>query len=162
MDTDMLSWVDKNGRLVTQSQLTILKALQCSANEKAIDSLDNHHELVSKALESIGKISTKTSGILGSRFSTKYKVVTLLDQYMKENPILTTTELKEAVNQIYNYPLREQAKFTLGQMLKRNDDVNYFVDYITDVYKANQLCIVLEEGSGKDDRVVCSMGLKNL
>jgi len=50
----------------------------------------------------------------------------------------------------------------LGQMLKRNDDVNYFVDYITEVYKANQLCIVLEDGSNKDDRVVCSMGLKNL
>lgn len=162
MDTDMLSWVDKNGRLVTQSQLTILKALECSANEKAIEPLDNHHELVSQALASIGKVSTKTSGILGSRFSTKYKVVTLLDQFMKNNPILTTTELKEAVNQIYNYPLREQAKFTLGQMLKRNDDVNYFVDYITEVYKANQLCIVLEKGSDKDDRVVCSMGLKNL
>ena len=56
----------------------------------------------------------KTSGVLGSRFSTKYKVVTMMETYMEQNPIFATPELKEAIDQIYNYPMREQSKFTLG------------------------------------------------
>ncbi len=70
-------------------------------------------------------------------------------------------ELKEAVDQIYNYPMREQTKFTLGQMLKRGDLVDDFAEYLIEMYNANQLCVVTEEAEGKEARVICSMGLRN-
>lgn len=160
--SDMLTWIDNRGRIVTQSQLTILKAMECNALEPAQEPLDRHHELVQKATDAIGEMSVRTSGILGSRFSTKYRIVTLLEDYIRDFPLMATTELKEAITQIYNFPMREQAKFTLGQMLRRNDDIAYFTDFITEMYKAEQLCIVTEEIEGKETRVMCSMGLKNI
>ena len=160
-DSDMLTWVDSKGRIVTQSQLTILKAMACDANTPSLEPLEKHHELVDKALAAVSEMNFKTSGVLGSRFSTKYKVVTMMETYMEQNPIFATPELKEAIDQIYNYPMREQSKFTLGQMLKRGEMVDSFADYLVEMYNANQLCIVAEEQEGKEARVICAMGLKN-
>ena len=160
-DSDMLTWIDNKGHIVTQSQLTILKAMSCDANTPSLEPLPQHHELVDKALAAVSEMNFKTSGVLGSRFSTKYKVVTMMETYMEQNPIFATPELKEAIDQIYNYPMREQSKFTLGQMLKRGDMVDAFADYLVEMYNANQLCIVAEEAEGKEARVICAMGLKN-
>ncbi len=160
-DSDMLTWVDSKGRIVTQSQLAILKAMQCDANTPCVETLDNHHELVDKALAEVSEMNFKTSGMLGSRFSTKYKVVTMMESYIAQNPLFGTTELKEAIDQIYNYPMREQSKFTLGQMLKRGDIISSFADYLVEMYNANQLCIVTDESEEKEARVICAMGLRN-
>lgn len=160
-ESDMLTWVDAKGRIVTQSQLAILKAMACDSLEPAVNPLDNHHELVDKALSAVSEMNFKTSGVLGSRFSTKYRVVTMMENYMEENPIFATPELKGAIDQIYNYPIREQSKFTLGQMLKRGDLVDDFREYLSEMYKANQLCIMADENEDKEARVICSLGLKN-
>lgn len=161
-DSDMLTWVDSKGRIVTQSQLTILKAMACDAYTPSLEPLEKHHELVDRALASVSEMNFKTSGVLGSRFSTKYKVVTMMETYMQQNPVFATPELKEAIDQIYNYPIREQSKFTLGQMLKRGDMADAFAEYLVEMYNANQLCIVAEEQEGKEARVICAMGLKNV
>lgn len=160
-ESDMLTWIDTKGRVVTQSQLTILKAMACNREEPALEPLERHHDMVDKALETVNKMATKTSGVLGSRFSTKYRVVTMMEDFIKKYPIYATEELKEAIDQIYNYPMREQTKFTLGQMLRRGDMVDDFAEYLAEMYSANQLCVVTEEAEGKEARVICSMGLRN-
>ncbi|MCF0168635.1 MAG: SWF/SNF helicase family protein [Bacteroidales bacterium] len=161
-DSDMLTWVDTKGRIVTQSQLTILKAMACDAKTPSVEPLERHHDMVDRALSAVSEMNFKTSGVLGSRFSTKYKVVTMMEKYMEQNPIFATPELKEAIDQIYNYPMREQSKFTLGQMLKRGDLAEAFAEYLIEMYNANQLCIIAEEQDGKEARVICSLGLKNI
>ncbi len=162
-ESDMLTWIDTKGRVVTQSQLTILKAMECDCLTPAIDPLDIHHNLVDKALTAVNEMNFKTNGMLGSRFSTKYKVVTMMEDYMNNNPLFATPELKSAIDQIYNYPMREQSKFTLGQMLKRHELIDAFSEYLVEMYNANQLCIVrTEDDEEKEARVICSMGLKNL
>ena len=85
----------------------------------------------------------------------------MMDNFMRLNPLMVTPELKEAIDQIYNYPMREQIKYTLGQMLRRSDNAEYFAEYLSEMYKANQLCIVDEDNECKEARVICSMGLKN-
>lgn len=160
-DSDMLTWIDTKGRIVTQSQLAILKAMECDANTPSIAPHERHHDMVDRALSAVNEMNFKTSGVLGSRFSTKYKVVTMMETYMQQNPLFATPELKEAIDQIYNYPMREQSKFTLGQMLKRGDMVDDFAEYLVEMYNANQLCVVIEEQEGKEARVICAMGLKN-
>lgn len=160
-DSDMLTWIDTKGRIVTQSQLAILKAMACDKNTPSIEPHERHHDMVDRALSAVSEMNFKTSGVLGSRFSTKYKVVTMMETFMEQNPLFATPELKEAIDQIYNYPMREQTKFTLGQMLKRGDMIDDFSEYLVEMYNANQLCIVAEEQEGKEARVICSMGLKN-
>lgn len=161
-DSDMLTWVGRDGRIVTQSQLAILKAMACDAKTQSLKPLENHHELVDKALATVSEMNFKTSGAFGSRLSTKYRVVTMMEDYMKNNPLFATPALKESIDQIYNYPMREQSKFTLGQMLKHGDSENSFAVYLVEMYNANLLCIVPEIEDDKEANVVCSMGLKNI
>ena len=52
-DFDVLTWLDKEGNVVSQSQKRILGEMHCSAEERCLEPLDNHHELVSQAVEAM-------------------------------------------------------------------------------------------------------------
>lgn len=161
-DTDMLTWVDKNHRIVTTSQLAILRAMECSVDTPALPPLPLHHTLEEVGLAAVGDIKIQTSGILGNRFSTKYRVVTAMEKYMRANIIFATQDLKEAVNQIYNNPMREATKVSIGQMLRRNDPPELIADCLVDYYQNNQLCVVDEEFENKEAHMMCSLGIKNV
>lgn len=164
---DVLAWYDSKGEMVSQSQKRILQAMECSADEPNAEPAEQHYDLVKKAIENIGDESSNVGGILGSRFSTRYKIVQILEKYYdkpldlffsEENKL----ELKYAINDIYNYPLTENTKFNLGRMMRQrnisNDDL---VEYVLDMRKNNQLCIIDEDNSSnKEPKIICSMGLK--
>ena len=69
-DFDVLTWLDMDGNVVSQSQKRILNALACDADTPALPPHANHHELVAKAVESINNETTSVGGVLGNRFST--------------------------------------------------------------------------------------------
>ena len=71
-------------------------------------------------------------------------------------------ELKYAINDIYNYPLQETAKFNLGRMMRQNNVSNDdLVEYVLDMRKNSQLCIIDEDtNSNKEPKIICSMGLR--
>lgn len=161
---DMLTWMNDKKEVVTQSQHLILNVLSCSIDEPALTPLNNHHDLVAKSISLIQQQNVRTSGILGSRFSTKYRVFTLLDSYCKsnQNTLFVTDELKLAVDDIYNFPLFENAKYILGQQLKRGAPVMDIAELVVELRKNEELCIINEEESkNKDPQIICSMGLKN-
>ena len=151
---DMLSWYDKQGRLISQSQKRILKAMECSIDTTPMKPLDNHLELVAKAADNISVDNTNYSGTLGNRFSTRYRIIELLDNFyqQKDKDIQRSQmdslfygkdslqELKSATDDIYNYPLLDTVKTTLGRMLRNNklsdEDI---VDYVIELYKEDQL-----------------------
>ena len=65
-----------------------------------------------------------------------------------------------AIDDIYNYPLLESAKFTLGRMLRTStsDDI---VDCVLEMRKNFTLCRIDEDKSKqKEPSINCSMGLK--
>lgn len=162
---DMLTWMDSKEHVVTQSQQTILKALACAIDEPAEEPLDNHHALVAKSIGLMQQQEFRTSGILGSRFSTKYRVYTLLDGYCKreKESLFFNEEVKLAADDIYNYPLRENAKYILGQQLKKGARVEDIVDMVVELRKNDELCIINEdETTQKEPQIICSMGLKNI
>ena len=71
-------------------------------------------------------------------------------------------ELKSATDDIYNYPLLDTVKTTLGRMLRNNklsdDDI---VDYVIELYKEDQLVHKpKEEETARENQIVCSMGLR--
>lgn len=165
---DLLSWYNSKGEIISQSQKRILKAMECSLNEPAAEPLANHHDLVAQAVKNIKTNSnTNLSGMLGNRFSTRYRMVTLLEDYYKRPSGLFFGEedkqlLKEAINDIYNYPFLDTVKTMLGRMLRtKNMSTDDIVTYVLELYKNNELVHKEnEEEASQEHRIICSMGLK--
>ena len=164
-DYDVLTWYNSNGEIISQSQKKILQAMACSADEPALPALDNHFDLVKKAVDGMKSESTSVSGILGNRFSTRYRVIDLLEHYYQQPPTLFFDAdkkqlLKMAIDDVYNFQLLEGTKFILGRMLRTstNDDI---VESILEMHKNGTLCRIDEDhNKQKDPTIICSMGLK--
>lgn len=168
-DFDILTWLTADGEFVTQNQKKILNALACSSQEPPVSPLDQHHALVEKAVEQIKTQSkTVTGGILGNRFSTRYRIISLLEHYYDQPTTLffsaeNLEQLKLAIDEIYNYPLLEGTKFMLGRMMRSSsktasDDI---VEYVLEMRKNGSLCRVEEDlSTNKENTIICSMGLK--
>ena len=166
-DYDVLSWYDSRGEIISQSQKKILQALACSANEPAQEPLDNHFDLVQSAVENIKTENTNVSGILGNRFSTRYRIIDLLEHYYAQPPTLFFSQekremLKLAIDDIYNYQFVESTKVILGRLLRvgNNDDI---VETVLEMHKSGTLCrIDRDRDEHKEPTIICSMGLRNL
>lgn len=168
-DFDILTWLNADGKFVTQSQKRILNALACSSQEPTVSPLDQHHALVGKAVEQIKTQSkTVTGGVLGNRFSTRYRIISLLEHYYDQPTTLffsaeNREQLKLAIDEIYNYPLLDGTKFMLGRMMRSSsktasDDI---VEYVLEMRKNGSLCRVEEDlSTNKENTIICSMGLK--
>lgn len=168
-DFDILTWLTADGEFVTQNQKKILNALACNSQEPPVSPLDQHHALVEKAVEQIKTQSkTVTGGILGNRFSTRYRIISLLEHYYDQPTTLffsaeNREQLKLAIDEIYNYPLLEGTKFMLGRMMRSSsktasDDI---VEYVLEMRKNGSLCRVEEDlSTNKENTIICSMGLK--
>ena len=101
---------------------------------------------------------------MGSRFSTKRRIYELLNNYYQQPDDIFNQNKKPAVkfaiDQIYNYPLLENAKFILGRML-RNSSHEDIVDTVIELHQNGNLCRVDEDKTKhKDPTIICSMGLK--
>lgn len=167
-DFDMLTWLNPQGEFVTQSQKRILQALACSADEPALPAMSQHHELVSKAVELMQTQSqTMSGGILGNRFSTRYRIISLLEHYYEQPPTLFFSEenkqqLKLAIDDIYNYPLLDGTKFMLGRMMRSSnrtasDDI---VEYVLEMRRNGSLCRKEDNTtSNHEATIICSMGI---
>ncbi|MCC8039333.1 MAG: phospholipase D-like domain-containing protein [Bacteroidales bacterium] len=168
-DFDVLTWLDHDGHLVTQSQQRILTALACEPGTEALPPLDDHHERVADAVAMVKEQAvTNVGGMLGNRFSTRYRIVQLLENYYQQGTNIFFSqerhdELKFAIDEIYNYPLQENAKFLLGRMLKNNarnadDDI---VEYVLELRRNGQLCNIRDDDNpSREHKIICSMGLR--
>lgn len=166
-DFDVLTWYDSKGEIISQSQRRILQSLACTADEPALLPLDNHLELVGKAVNNIQADNISVSGILGSRFSTRYKVIELMEHfYNQQTPSLflqgdRKQQLKMALDMVYNYQLLESSKNLLGRLLRmRNNSNEDIIDTILDLFENGNLCRVDENNNQKEPSIICSMGLK--
>ena len=165
-DFDVLSWYNAKGEMISQSQKKILQAMACSADTPALEPLDNHFDLVKDAVDNMQSETTSVSGILGNRFSTRYRIIELLEHYYQQPPTLffdvdKKQLLKLAIDDIYNYQLLEGTKFILGRML-RNSSQDDIVETILEMYKNGSLCRIDEDRNKcKDPQIICSMGLRS-
>lgn len=165
-DNDMLIWVDKQGEVKTYSQTAILKALACSMDEPAQERAENHHELVGKSIDQISSQEIKVSGTLGKRFSTKYQIYTRLEAFCKEpaNGLFITDDLKLAMDDIYNYPLKDNARILLNRQMKKGTSIMELVELVVELRNEEELSIKKneEDTRNKEPQIICSMGLRNL
>jgi hypothetical protein len=160
----VLAWIDTSGKIITQSQLAILKAAQCGPSEPALYKIDNHHELVKKAIDYIKDDEVNTGGSLGKKTGVKYRVYMKLDRYCKEyeNTLFVNEQLKKAIDDIYKYPLKESAREVLGRQLKAGIADDQLASLVISLREEDKLCIVNEdEQPNRQPQIICSLGLTN-
>lgn len=163
-ENDVLSWVNTKGQVITQSQLTILKATACLPQTEPLDKIPAHHELVRKGIDFIKEDEKRSGGSLGKKTGVKYRVYMRLDRYCKEfaDTLFVNDSLKKAVDDIYKFPLKELARETMNRQLKTGISDEDLAALVVSLREEGKLCIVNEDEMGdRSPKIICSMGLKN-
>jgi len=161
-ENDILTWINTNEEIVTQSQFAILKALKCEPDEKAMPKMECHHEIVSKAIEYIKKIEQEIGGQLGRKNGARYRAYMRLTRYTEEykDTLFITEELKRSVEDIYRYSLREYARETINRQLKMGISDENLGQLIVSLRDEGKLSLKNEdEIKHKEPKIICSMGI---
>lgn len=164
-DFDILSWYDSNNQLVSQSQKKILSAMECGPKEPRLPQMENHFDLVKKSVDDIADDEPSAMGVLGNRFSTRYRIVQLLENFYSQQTNLFfdvdyKQQVKLATDDIYNYQLIETTKTVLGRMLNKGDSQEEIVEAVLDFRKKGVLCRKQDSDiKDKSPKILCSMGL---
>ena len=164
-DTDALTWIDKNGNSVTQSQLTILQAAQCTPDTPAIPRHPNHFELVGKGVELIAQEEKTIGGGLGKTSGARYKVYHRLKSYLLEgrgtlfDVLPETKELKKAHNDISDYPLRQPAIDLLNKRMREGIGNHQLAELVMSLRDQDILSLKDEENEFHEPQIICSLGL---
>jgi hypothetical protein len=161
-DNDSLAWIDEKGGVISQSPQEILKALKCDYNEPPLPRQEKHHALTARAIEYISEINDKIGGQLGRKTGARYRAFTRLDQWLLVNKdgLFITEEIKRAHQDIYRFPLKEEAIDAVNRELKSGIDDERLVEMLCSLNEQDKLCIKNEnEQEAKEAHIICSMGL---
>jgi CRISPR/Cas system-associated endonuclease/helicase Cas3 len=163
---EVLTWLDENRKVISQSQARILKTLECTPETEALEKMDLHHELVARAVEIGEKEAKQAGGQLGSKSSARYKVYNMLDRHYREveNTLFDIDPLKKTIDDIYKYPLRERARDIINKRIRLGTTDEEMATLCMELRDEGRLCIIdpNEETQSKEPLVICSMGLKSV
>jgi superfamily II DNA or RNA helicase len=161
---DSLAWVDKKGQSVTQSQMAVLKAAECSPDTPAVKRHEKHHELVKLSVEHIVKQEKTTGGQLGRPSGARYRTYDRLKRYHEElkkhEPLFATREeLEKAIDDIYRYPLRSSATDLLNRQLRSGITDEDLAELVISLRNDDRLSLTEQEIEQQEPKIICSMGL---
>ena len=174
---DALTWVNRKGELVTQSQLAILRAATCTLATPAIPRPDEQHELVRLGVQQIvaAEEGSSASGKLGGPSGARRRTYDRLKAYYerlqsKDYQQLSFlpadaelarahTQLESIIGVVYRYPLQESAKITLNRQIRGGISDEEFVKLVSRLHEENHLCHIQEEREPQEPRILCSLGL---
>ena len=158
---DALAWVNRDGQSVTESQFAILQAAACKPDTSALPPLEEHHDLVQKGTELIITEELSIGGGLGRPSGARFRVYEHLKRYAKtvEGTVFDTPALRRALEDIYRYPLRQEATDTLNRQLRSGISDRGLAELVIDLRNEDRLCIVQEESQTQEPQIICSLGL---
>jgi superfamily II DNA or RNA helicase len=158
---DALAWIDRSGRVVTESQFAILKAAECGPEAPALARHSNHHELVRKAVEMIAAEEKTVGGQLGRPSGARFRTYERLKRYAEEvkGTLFDTLQLRRAIEEIYSYPLRQAAIDILNRQLRSGITDSDLAQRVINLREEGQLCIIREEEQSQEPHIICSLGL---
>jgi hypothetical protein len=161
---EMLTWLDKNGNVISQSQSKILKAAECSFDTPALERFPDHHAIVEKAVELGEKEAAKTGGQLGSQFGARYKTWMILTRYYEsvKNTLFDVEALKRVIDDIHHYTLRETARELLNRRLRIGISEEELASLCIQLREEGKLSVIEHKDSAafKTPQIICSVGLK--
>lgn len=160
-----LAWLDSDGRSVTESQFAILRAARCALDEPALPRQDNHHELEAAAVRDMLSERPTAGGQLGRPSGARFKTYVRLQKYVErlsgtlwqDHP--TTQTLRRAIEQIYQFPLRESAREKLNRQLRSDASDEQLAELVGHLFEEDNLCLVQDDGLTREPQIICSLGL---
>ncbi len=165
--TDALSWVDKDGNSVTQSQMRILRMARCSIDTPPLPRHPQHHELVTRGAELIAEQTKTVAGTLGNKRSAAartYDRLMAYTQHVRETtPLLAMgTEwenLERAIEEINQHPMKQNAIARLNREFKAGISDEQLAKLVTFLREHDALCAINPEERRDGAQIICSMGL---
>lgn len=159
---DTLSWIDKAGRSVTESQLAVLRAAECPPETPGLPRLEAHHELVRKAVERIHAEERTEGGQLGKPSGAKYRTYQRLKGYAErmKGTLFENPDLLKAIDEIYRFPLRQVATDALNRQLRGGASDEQLADVVLLLREDGRLCVIHDEAGAREPRIICSLGLR--
>ena len=120
------------------------------------------HELVRQAAEYVVQDEKSVGGQLGRPSSARFKTYERLKNYAEQvkEQIFDTPELRKTVEEIYRYPLRQNAIDSLNRQLKSGISDEGLAELAVALREDGRLCLIGEEEEVREPRVICSLGLK--
>lgn len=160
--SDALALVNTAGQSVTESQFTILRAAECSPDEPSVERHDNHHEMVAQGVKLIVETEKSVGGQLGRPSGARFRTYERLKAFAESHKgtFLGTSELKNAIEDIYKYPLLQSATDILNRQLKSGIDDPTLADLVISLRQDVRLCRLSEEDEIIEPQVICSLGLR--
>lgn len=160
---DALAWLDREGQPVTESQFAILKAAECEPDTPALPRHSNHHDLVRRGVELIAAEEKVSGGQLGRPSGARFRTYERLKRYADEikGTLFDTLQLRRAIEDIYNFPLRQLAVDILNRQLRNGIGDEDLAHRVVELREEGRLCIVHEEEESQEPRIICSLGLRS-
>jgi len=161
-----LAWMDKDGNSVTESQYRIMKAAKCEPDTPTIEKAPEHHALTAKGVELIIRENRNihnTPGTLGSRHGIRYRIYELIKNHLDhiEGELFDTSEIRKAIQEIYENPLTEKAKAVLGQHLKLKSSTQTVAEAVQALYDEDEMVLGKHDAGNGEPQLICSLGLRD-
>ncbi|MBI2864011.1 MAG: NgoFVII family restriction endonuclease [Chloroflexi bacterium] len=158
---DALAWIDREGRSVTESQFTILRAAECSPDTPALPRIEEHHELVRKGVELVVEEERSVGGALGRPSGARFRTYERLKRYAESirGTLFESPELLRAIDEVYRYPLLQAATDVLNRQLRSGIADETLAELVVALRSEDRLCFVHEEEQEQEPRIICSLGL---
>ena len=101
-------------------------------------------------------------GQLGRPSGARFRTYERLKDYASavEGTLLNTPQLKQVIETIYRYPLRQTATDTLNRQLRSSISNEDLAVLVIDLWETDRLCIIEEERQTREPQIVCSLGLR--
>lgn len=161
-DTDALAWIDQDGNSITESQLQILKAAECTPETPALDRLPWHHASVQSGVNLIASEEKQIGGQLGRPSGARFRVYERLKAFAERmrGTLFATDSLNRAVQDIHRFPLRESTKDILNRQLRIGITDEELAKLVVSLREEDKLCVEEKDPTLAEPRIICSLGLR--
>ena len=158
---DALAWINDEGTSVTESQLAILRAAECSPKTTSVRRQEYHHHLVRKGALLIATEEKSVGGQLGRPSGARFRTYERLKRYAEEvrGTIFESQELLDAINDVYRYPLRQVAVDSLNRQLKSGITDAGLAELVVVLRSDGRLSQIHDEEREIEPQIICSLGL---
>lgn len=158
---DHLAWVGANGKTVTESQFTVLRAAECAPDTPAVARLPNHHELVAQGLQLAVSQDKAVGGGLGRPSSPRRRAYERLKAHATEQmqTLFRDEELERALDDMYQRPLLESSADVLNRLMRSGVNDNELAEAVKSLREEGRLTYAEDDAALREPRVVCSMGI---